>query len=618
MENAIRMYEKSYYNFCYYFHFYSNFSTCRRIFSVCFLVAFLSLACFGDEPKKLLLTLENATWISAMSGRATSVPVATPYGFAVMSDNRFLFGCTEDGSPVLQRMAAMGKNSFLTALDNGFFTTVTNSSFINFINTSGMVMWSRDVEFNINEKTFQGRDGRLFVRGANNVACYGLNGTRKWKIETEILSEIPIREINDGSLLLFLAQKESGKTEVMRVSPFGEVLEKIVLNKNVVSAVACSDGVVLAFSDGQSNLLSVVRGKIVTRWNVSAISDSAATVHALSENRIAVICRSQNGSTARIVSTEDGAVINTLSFPNINARALVVIQDAVSNERETLVLADNRSICSVALDGKQVWSASLPERGKGAISWERLIYTKNNYLVFFTTEWAVIAFKTEENLIPTQTVSDTGGERGSYSEFYDNERKFIFLQFQINVDPDLTDGLVSEILSGGDYGKKEKSLNSYVMSALEVYRDSLTTSSHFPSPNQFTRDVSGTDFLLKLLPLFETSDAAKMISNILSREENVTHLRTVLKCVSDFSYDSDGSFVRVIEKVLLRTNSRDDATLCAISEALYNLCRFMGDDFLHSGARDLLSGMLSMQYSAAVRNYVRNSLSMLAEQFQSK
>lgn len=616
MRNFIKMYEKSY---CHFYHsslFRSNFSPCRRIVSVCFLLVFLSFACFADEPKKLLLNLENATWISAMSGRASSYPVTTSYGFAIVSSNRFLFSCTEDGNPILQRYTSKRNNAHLTALDNDFFTTVTNSRSLNFINPSGMVLWSREEEFDIIDKTFQGRDGRLIVRGAKNVACYGLKGTRKWIIETDYISEIPICELNDGSLTLFLAQKESGKTEIMRVSPFGEVIDKIVLNKNVVSAATCSGGVALAFSDGETSFLTVKKGKVMYGWTVSSISDSGAIIYALPENRVSLICRTQNGSTVRIISTENGDILSTLFFPEINARALTVIQDTISNGKEILVLADSRNICSVAFDGTQIWSAVLPERGNGAVPWERIIYTKNNYLVFFTKEWAVIAFKTEEDVMPNPTQIAASDGRKNYSDFYGKERKFIFLQFQTYVDSDFTDGVMNAILTAGDYGKKEKSYNSYVISTAEVYCDSLSKSSHFPIPNQFTKDVSGTDSLLELLPLFETTDAAKMMSNILLREENVTHLRTVLKCVSDFPYDSDGNLINVIDKILLRTNSRDDATLGAICDALYNLCRFMGINSLHTGAHDLLVRMLSIQYSASVRSQVRNALSALAEEFQ--
>lgn len=582
----------------------------------------LSLFCLASPffaqtvVRNVPFTLDNATWISAMNGRATSAPVETSYGISVLSSGRLIFSCTSDGAPVVQHSTGRRDNSFLTVLRNDFFMTVTDSMSINFINPSGVLLWSRNVGFEVTRKPLQGRDGRIFVVGSENISCYGLNGARKWELSTEEISRLPVCQMNDGSLLVFLERKEKGRTVGLRVSPFGERMEEIIFVGNVLAAESCDDGALLVIDNGNIALSSVVDNVTVTAWATRSGATSSPTVYMMSGNRAAVIFGSR-GASVHILSLESGEILNTLSYPSINASALLIVQEAFSNSRNTLVLADSRSAASVAFDGTQVWSATLPDKSSGEIPWEQIAYTKTNCLVFFTTNWAIVAFKTEQDVGSHRISKSEVYRRSDYSNYYAAAPKFMLLSFETKVSSALTDGSVKHTLLQEDIGEKEIALNSLIMSAADTYRDTLSTISVYPKPSAFMLDITGTCVFLQLLPFFETDDVPKKIGDLLmSDDQSISAVRVLLEDISQFPYDPEKYLLGAIESLMTRVSAKDELTYLLICDALFSLCRFMGEPYVDAGAKDMIANMVGLRYSEQVRNRARDALTSIATRYR--
>mgnify|MGYP002510493588 CR=1 FL=1 len=208
----------------------------KKIYLIAYFLFLIQLAYSQNleqsNSKKHILTLsnENAVWNTVISGKAICQPCETSYGFAVLTDGKMITACSNNGTKLWEKGVPGKPNPYLTVFANDFLLTVSNEKNLTLINPSGLALWTKKVPFNITNNPYAGRDGRIFVRGKKNICCYGINGILKWQIETpELNKNIPMQELNDGTILCFLTETVQGKSKAIRFTPFGQILENITL-----------------------------------------------------------------------------------------------------------------------------------------------------------------------------------------------------------------------------------------------------------------------------------------------------------------------------------------------------------------------------------------------------
>ena len=154
------------------------------------------------------LAKQEPSWQAVIGGNAVSPCIETSYGIALLSDGRLLSACTNAGVVIWQR-SIKGRPSPYLASFGDFLYVVTDSSNLNLVNPSGLTLWTVKCPFKIIDFPVVGRDGRVFVRGNKGIACYGLDGKRKWMSDTAELGTLPVSTLNDGSILLFLKKPKN-------------------------------------------------------------------------------------------------------------------------------------------------------------------------------------------------------------------------------------------------------------------------------------------------------------------------------------------------------------------------------------------------------------------------
>ncbi|MBR1614662.1 MAG: hypothetical protein IJ673_04195, partial [Treponema sp.] len=164
-----------------------------------------------DQTRHLDLNREKPDWQSVIGGNAVAPALETSYGIAVLSDGRMLSSCTSKGN-VIWKKGVKGKPSKYFTVHDDFIYVVTNERKITLVNQSGLSLWTANNSFRITENPVVGYDGRVFVHGESNIACFGINGIRKWEVDTPRISDIPTCILNDGSVVVFMADKRDGKT----------------------------------------------------------------------------------------------------------------------------------------------------------------------------------------------------------------------------------------------------------------------------------------------------------------------------------------------------------------------------------------------------------------------
>ena len=158
------------------------------------------------------LTNINATWGRVLPGKLICQPQTTSYGFAVMTDAYNLMSFTSQGKIVFEKLLTRANGGTFGVLENDFFAVVTASSKrITLLNPDGRELWNTTVDFKITHSPTSGRDGRFFLRGADSLCCFSINGIQKWKITTPVQSKMELQELPDGSLIVFLQQLDQGK-----------------------------------------------------------------------------------------------------------------------------------------------------------------------------------------------------------------------------------------------------------------------------------------------------------------------------------------------------------------------------------------------------------------------
>jgi hypothetical protein len=160
------------------------------------------------SQSEINLNLLKPDKVAVLGGNVLSKPIETSYGYAVISEGKLISAFNHDGTILWQRSFSSKLNPYISTGLSDMIYVVSKNNNINLLNPGGMILWTSKCGFDIIENPLPGKDGRVFLRGKENIACYGLNGICRWNINIEKQdTSIPLTELNDGSFLY--AYKES-------------------------------------------------------------------------------------------------------------------------------------------------------------------------------------------------------------------------------------------------------------------------------------------------------------------------------------------------------------------------------------------------------------------------
>ncbi|MCK9168981.1 MAG: PQQ-binding-like beta-propeller repeat protein [Treponema sp.] len=568
-----------------------------------------------------MVSSEEANWNAVVSGQAVCTPELTSYGFAVLTEGRMISACTDTGTILWQRAVPGRPDPFLTVLDGDFLLTVNDGHTLSFTNPSGLTLWSSIVPFSIISAPYKGRDGRVFVRGRKDIACYSIKGICKWHLSTEQQSLLPLTELPDGSLVVFLMQPAGDKTAAVRISPFGEILEQITFAGIVTSTASCSDGLLLTFSGGGAGLCSIQNNDVRSVWALpsdnsifsgAAKNDNTFFLASGSSRAVLVQPLSENAKIT-LFNTGSGTVLSTLIVPNININKTVY--KAVS-ENNYLIADDNHAVL-ISDSGDCRWSALLPQKNSSSTSWNYLTYTANGFLVLCRTSWAVTGYRMIQNFPSTYNFENTIKKK-DYSTFIqsDNQNNISFKIWSITGDlgSGLTgDGRRRELLNGM-YGINEIKWTKELFDAGHAYLYFLhnSNSGGRTKPSVFSTDITGTDRMLSQLSLYGTDTFQPLIAQLINYEKNRTLMHTLIETAGSCGYDPDDKLLNSLDNALFSISARDDVLLFSLCDAVYSICRFMGRPAFYKHGREILSKMLYPQYDNRVHVYARKTLTNIS------
>lgn len=551
----------------------------------------------------------DRSWFNVLSGSPSSAPLNTNYGFLIVEDSKFLSSYSRSGQRLWQTNTK-AKIKDISISETEFIAVTNQNNQLQLINPSGLVLWTKSLGFTSLSAPFFGFDGRTFVRGINQLSCFGINGIQKWTIKTDNQNSLEPKLLNDGSIILFLEKTHDGKTCALRISPFGNVLEEIVFQGKVVNAFTCDSGIILVFSSGEIGMASIKAdssketGLIYSKWiNKDVKCTEYSSCRKLSATKYAIF----TPGYLVVINTDKGQIEKYFNIPEITDNNYLFFETI----DDKFVIAQNSSCTVYNLSGKKIKHIQMPSKS-GKYKWEFSFFMNSGYLTFLSKDWTINSFK----------IISTSKEKESPTFSYYQSKKLIsgYKSYITNLDykPEKrTFGAESfNALKSGNYGIKEIDISNIVNTVINSYYESKTTS----SVNRDTFELISVQYnladmenILNLMPLLQSHYFQQKIAYLLSVEDDKTMILKLLKTVKEFGYDPGGEILSQIELLVKRTNPKDQAILQSCADAVYEICRFMGRPALLSKGKEILGGLFYPQYDESTKKAARSAMQKLAE-----
>ena len=553
------------------------------------------------------LSKENPSWVMVLGGNIISEPERTSYGYAVLCEGKQLFGYTPQGKVLWSHKLPKKTSPFITCLSGDILLCITGKNEMNLLNPGGLLLWSKKINFNIEDRPLNGRDGRFFVRGKNNIACYGITSVLRWQLDVKGQDlKLPLCELEDGSVLVFLNKKEDGKSIARRFSPFGEISEEIVFAGEVKYACSCEDGVLLSFSDGTAGLCSVSKtGETFSKWVIhqdELKTQLSPLIHPCLYGTKTAAALSSDGRTISFLNTSTGKIriqeelTEPLDIKNIKGFYSTV---------QGFFACDRTKAFCITSEGKKEWEAEW----KKSRNFTYVYATDSGYLSFCMPSWTVESFRMKQDLSGKKT-SFIEAKPRHYKSFYSkNQRASNYITGE-EISASMYEDYFNSVKNSKPL-KDEKTLLSVLNSeAFQMLTDfSLDSWAKHDEMPYFTQNISYTVRVLNLMGESSLTVFAPFISQMMKKTKDPTLLLYLIKNAGSTSFDDEGKLLSAMDYLVRNVlDSKDEALLEAVCDSTCSICRFMGKPALFDMGNRILSYLLTSRFSKATNDCARKSL----------
>ena len=437
-------------------------------------------------------------WQAVLSGKVLSEPAILSYGFCVITDAKKIDCISWLGVKLWEKEVPSPRTSRAFALADDFVLVCQNNSgTISLLNPSGLCLWEAKCPFEC-KGALPLWDGRFLVFGTSDIVCYGINGIKKWQLNTgsqplqNDYNNLPLID-NDGYVYFKLSD-----TDALKLSPFG-------------SCENCT-------------------------YDFSSVKNIFDEKKALEEKLV-----KENFSRERI-------------------------KTAFLTPELDLVLC------------KEDWNIEL----YSLLSREE----KRSYSYFF----------------PRQT-------KKSYKKFYTLNQIYSI----ITNNDEISDQIRLKKLSEGLYGQEELVYASEALNVLHSYQEEINTEQFGGGVVYSDYEANAKDFeiVIKQIPLFASADFSKVSADYIAHTKNFAVLKLILQSVASCGYDPDLMILSAIQNRTRNISYKNEEILCAMCDAIFEICRFMGRSAYYKKGKLILADFLSSQNTNRVKAHARKTFSKI-------
>ena len=576
----------------------------------CFLVILISIlqthSLFASEVNSVSLADVEANAYSVLTGAVQSDVVKTSYGYVAVCEGRMITGFSKDGAVLWQKAATARPKAFISVGMGDLLCIVTGNSSVQLLSPTGLSLWKNDAKESVNEAPLFGWDGRIFARTKNAVFCWGLNGIQKWKLSLKDQdTNIPLVQLNDGSLLVFLTLKDGNNSVASHISPFGTLMNEVTFSGSVTQALSCDEGVLLVFNDGSLGLCSAIHDKksdkvtLESRWRHAFPAGQKKLSLSTSQGQcVSVIAPSNTSSSfVTVLSCVDGSEITSYSA-TVNEKNIHYIQQT----KQGLVLADSQQAVCYDAKGQKLWQAFLNTKK----SWTKLFATDTGYLVLCGNDWTVSAYRM------IQGVSTKESQFGqNTTKAYDSYYKALSLLSMRQSDTNL----LAKKLAEGNYGEEEALWLSYLTQELKELQNAYSTAPSYSAEKPwFITHPSYAETVLNLASQTGCALFQKTLAQLIILVRDPQMLLCVIRAAKNLGFDTDGSMMLALETLLKDSSCISNVQLMKETcDAIVQICRAMGRPAYFRHGEDILKSLLMPSCDSRIRMYAVETLKTLAQ-----
>lgn len=568
-----------------------------RAFLSIFLTLLSSAMLFADGALRSAdLSTQRPSWQAVIGGEAVAQIAETSFGFCVPSDGRMVSACTYSGNVIWQK-SVKGKPAGHFSSWNDFLIAVTDRTKLNLINPSGRTAWTRDCGFEIKAPPLSGWDGRIFVQGENAISCYGLEGGLKWTRELSSLSSLPSAEFPDGSLLIFLSRLDDGKTAGIRISPFGEILEKITFAGQITSAVSCSDGVLMSFLDGSAGLCQVNDRDSESKWVIHSAQNVFNLIIPGSSSSAFLSSSPSGEGQAVIIENGTGRQINEFSLGSLDSKNIRYARPTAQG----FFASDSSRALEFSSDGTVYWEAKLPQKSR----WDFIKYTDRSQILLCMKDWTLNAYTMSQNVGKGHEIKSL--ER-SYTRASSSVQKYDKVTYISTPLSRMEE--IRETFSQGSYSEKEKDMLSELEETAQEYLTELTSdaSSRRERKSYFSSNPVYTQVFIQAMSLSQTDTFTSSMAQMLELEKDPLILNILLREAGNQGYDGNGEILGSFMMIAERLTNKDTTASKILCDSTYKIVAFMGRPALYRQGKQILTQLMFPQYPKETRDYARQTL----------
>lgn len=556
------------------------------------------LSCFSLLHGEEILTKIDSTWSTVLPGQVICDPVETSYGFCIVTDARNVIAYTKDGFLLWEKSIGRSRNVELSVLKDDFLVILEkNENKLKVLNPSGNEIWSFTLDFFPRDTALVGYDGRFYVYSENKIACFGINGICKWTLETSNQKEIPIQQLPDGSLVVFLSEI-NGKTQGLRISPFGEIIEEITFAGEVIKSYSCGDGILLTFHDGTAGLFSIQEGYAKNKWVLQKKSTNSCFVVSNDLSKYYFLELNKDSVVLNLVKNDDGSIIFSKKIDSLSGVNLLKFYCNSTG----LFLCDNKKVLLLNDSGVELFSAKMPDSKQ--MNWNYLFNLNENYLVFCNKDWSLAAFRLNQ----TAGKKQTDNKSHNYNSFLTLNLEPYNVMYTKDFGNQLANNERIEVLKNGFYGDLERKYISEVISICNLYSMDVSSSDFGTRKEKSIFDLDATGFqnILLQLSLFCDDNTQNTAANIIKKSTNRNYTLYIINNIS--GYDPDGNLLLALEKKGKEISTREVNYINSICDLVFEICRFMGRPAYNTKGKNILKVFLGPNYDIKNRKYASDTL----------
>lgn len=291
----------------------------------------------------------DVLWTRILPGQVSAGPVLHDGRIFAAGIDRTLTAIDESGELKWNRRIPGRTPLFLTVTASGLVLAVSEPGILSAHNTDGLFVWQMSSSSPTVCAPVNGRDGRIFLVFPTHINAITQTGTVLWRTNVPEKPTGRVGETGDGHLLVFLADGS-----ILRVSPFGEVLERIVLPSLPLDIHPAPTGFIAGLENGQVVYCDVRPRRNNARdteiiWTYTSRSKPVA----LSVNRNEVFILCSDGSFCSLHVT-DGTELRVM-----NLGFGVATKPVLSFDYDKWICVLPGKAIALSVSGRKEWEISL-------------------------------------------------------------------------------------------------------------------------------------------------------------------------------------------------------------------------------------------------------------------